>query len=417
MTFETFNLQQSTLDAIYKMGIKTPSKIQEESIPHIVLGKDVIGESATGSGKTLAFGVGIAEKVEPQVGMQCLVLTPTRELANQVYGEIKQLVKPKTGIAIVYGGVGYGPQISAMEKADVVVSTPGRLLDHMQQGNISLRNVSLLVLDEADRMFEMGFIDDIEKIISQIPKARQTLLYSATFSDQVKRVATRHMKNPIQIKTIVQVDPSKLHQAYYDIARNLKFSLLVHLLRNEKSGLVMVFCNTRRTVDFLTKNLQKNDVDAIAIHGGLSQNKRLQSLSTFDKGKAHVLVCTDVAARGLHIDNVSHVYNYEIPNDATDYIHRIGRTARAGKEGIAINLICDRDHENFGRVMDRYRDFAIDKIPKPQIEQVKVVMDTGRDMNGNPRSPNRGRTSSRGNPRGTRGGRPSSEASSRPQRN
>ncbi|MBS3117396.1 DEAD/DEAH box helicase [Candidatus Woesearchaeota archaeon] len=353
------------------MGFKEPTEIQKEAIPPIMKGKDVIGESATGSGKTLAFGCGIVDKVTQGAGIQALILTPTRELTLQVKEAIQKLSsKKKLNVVPVYGGVAIGPQIKDILKADVVVATPGRMLDHLERRTINTSKVKILILDEADRMFDMGFIEDVEQIIKACPKKRQTLFFSATISSNIRNLANKYMENPIRVSAEKMVDPKKLKQVYYDVPKNMKLSLLTHLLEEEKAGLVIVFCNTRRTTDFVVRNLQSNKIKAIAIHGGLAQNKRTKTMKIFNEGKVGVLVCTDVAARGLHIENVSHVYNYEIPKDAKDYVHRIGRTARAGEEGKAINLLCDYDHENFSRIRREYPIFSIERIEKPYVKMV-----------------------------------------------
>ena len=369
--FEDLGLSRELESAIKKQGFDKPTLIQGKSIPNILAGKDVIGESATGSGKTLAFGCGIIEKVIPKAGLQALILTPTRELAEQVKTALKKYTE-KLNIIAIYGGVSIGPQIHELTRVEVVVATPGRLLDHLERQTINLSKLKLLVLDEVDRMLDMGFIDDVEKIIRNCPRDRQTLFFSATISDDTKNLARRYTKDPINVSGIKMVDPGKLKQVYYDITKNMKLSLLIHLLKNESSGLVMVFCNTRRNVDFVVKALRQNNVNAIATHGGLTQNKRTRTIEIFHKGKAHVLVCTDVAARGLHIDDVSHIYNYDLPKDAKDYIHRIGRTARAGEEGKVINILCDYDYDSFSRILNEYRDFPIEKVEKPYIERINI---------------------------------------------
>jgi ATP-dependent RNA helicase DeaD len=378
--FDKYGLSKNLLEAIKKMRIDVPTPIQDKTILPIMEGKDVIGESATGSGKTLAFGCGIVDHIVPGRELQALVLTPTRELAEQVSVSLKTISDKKPlNIITVYGGVSIDNQITNLQSANVVVATPGRLLDHIKRRTINISKVKLLVLDEADRMLDMGFIDDVERIIRSCPKERQTLFFSATISPRIYTLSKRHMKTPVRVSVVKHVDPTKLTQIYYDVSKNVKLSLLVHLLRNEKAGLVMVFCNTRNTVDFVVKNLKANDVDAIAIHGGLTQNKRSKTLDSFNKGKVGVLVCTDVAARGLHIDNVSHVYNYEIPNDSNDYVHRIGRTARAGSDGKVINLICRYDFDNFSRVMGAYRNFKVDKIDLPEIGRILPVLSEKRE--------------------------------------
>ena len=395
--FEKFALSQELLAVIKKSGFTEPTEIQAKSIPFIMKGLDVIGESATGSGKTLAFGCGIVERVIAGRGLQALILTPTRELAEQVKESLRQLSYQKhINIITVYGGVSINPQIHGLRMAEVAVATPGRLLDHLQRRTISLSRIKLLVLDEADRMLDMGFMEDVEKIIHSCPTERQTLFFSATISPYIKNLANRYMKKPIMVAARKHVDPSKLKQVYYDVQRNIKLSLLVHLLKHEKSGLVMVFCNSRRTVDFVVKNLKINGINAIAIHGGFSQNKRTKTMELFNDAKVSVLVCTDVASRGLHIDNVSHIYNYEIPKDAKDYVHRIGRTARAGEEGKVINLLCDFDHDNFTKVLREYSNFNIEKLERPYMEKVMTVQSSDRGYNRGPRRPQRGNRFFRG---------------------
>ena len=283
-SFEELNLSNELLASIKKLGFTTPTEIQARSIPSIIEGKDVVGESATGSGKTLAFGCGVFQYVLPKKGIQALILTPTRELAEQVKRSLKDISRQLNVIAI-YGGVSMNPQIDGARIADVVVATPGRLLDHMRQRTINLSNVKLLVLDEVDRMLDMGFIDDVEKIIQNCPKQRQNLFFSATISSQISDLIHRYMKNPIKVFVTKHVDANKLKQVFYDVSNNLKLSLLIHLLKQEKSGLVMVFCNSRRSTDIVAKNLQKNGISAMAIHGGLSQNKRLKSIDLFNNAK------------------------------------------------------------------------------------------------------------------------------------
>lgn len=381
--FEGLGLSSQLLTAVQKLGYTEPTQIQRESIPHIMAGRDVIGESATGSGKTLAFGCGIIEKTTPRGGLQALVLTPTRELAEQVKQSLWEIAYQKhLRIIAVYGGVAINPQISGLMGADVVVATPGRLLDHLERKTVNLSKVKILVLDEADRMFDMGFLEDVERIIRACPAKRQTMCFSATISSRIKELANKHMNQPAEASARNLVDPSKLKQVYYDVEKNMKLSLLVHLLQSEKAGLTIVFCNTRRTTDFVVKNLKANKIDAIATHGGLSQNKRTKMLQLFDRAKAGVLVCTDVAARGLDIDNISHVYNYNIPKDPKDYVHRIGRTARAGEEGKAINLVCDYDYENFSRIINDYKAFSIQKIERPYVQRVIATGIEGRERTG-----------------------------------
>ena len=374
MNFENLGLSSQLLQSIKKLGFNTPTEIQIKSIPDIMTGKDIIGESATGSGKTLAFGCGIIEQVKPKQGLQALVLTPTRELAEQVKESIKTLSSQSNlKIVPVYGGVSINQQIKDIPKAEVVIATPGRLLDHLERGTINLSKVQILVLDEADRMLDMGFLDDVEQIIEECPTDRQTLFFSATISKEIKRLANKYMIKPVSVTAEKMVDPEKLKQVYYEIPKNMKLSLLIHLLKNEESDLTMIFCNTRNTTDYVVKNLKANNIKAIAIHGGLTQNKRAKSIKLFNDAKAGVLVCTDVAARGLHIDNVSHIYNYDISNDSNDYVHRIGRTARAGESGKVINLLTERDEENFSKILYSYPSFTIENVERPYLKKIMPV--------------------------------------------
>lgn len=391
--FEKLGLDKSILNAIKERGFKEPTEIQKRAIPPALKGKDVVAGAATGSGKTLAFGSAVIQHTERGKGLQSLILTPTRELAIQIAKEIRNFSKDKKlRVATVYGGVSIDPQIRKLETAEVVVGTPGRILDHLGRRTIDMSKIKMMVLDEADRMLDMGFIDDVERIMEKCPEKKQTLFFSATISFEMDPIIKKHMNSPVEVMVQNRVDPQKLKQVYYDVPNHLKFSLLVHLLKEEKGGLVMVFCNTRRNVDFIARNLRAQGVDSEAIHGGLSQSKREKIMAYFHSQDVFVLVCTDVAARGLDIPEVSHVYNYDIPNDSKDYIHRIGRTARAGSKGKAINILAPMHHENFDRVI---RDYGIDVEQKetPYVKQVKInTADRNRKHRGRTRN-RRGRRS------------------------
>ncbi|MBR9682071.1 MAG: DEAD/DEAH box helicase [Candidatus Aenigmarchaeota archaeon] len=360
------------MEIIKDAGIETPTEIQEKTIPLILKGKDVIAGSATGSGKTLAFGSGIIQNVHKKKGIQSLIVTPTRELANQIAKALSKFSKHKKfNTVVVCGGLSMNRQVRELQTAEIVVGTPGRLLDHIQHRTIRLDGVKILVLDEADRMLDMGFIDDVDQIIAACPKKRQTLLFSATISKDISRLAGRYMKDPKMVSAESYVDPKKLKQIYYDVDEGTKFSLLASLLRKDHAGLIMVFCNTKRTVDFVARNLKEEGVNAEAIHGGFTQSKRNTVIGQFHAKKLKVMVCTDVAARGLDIKGVSHVYNYDLPRESKQYVHRIGRTARAGEKGMAINMLSKDQHAFFRAVM-RDNDVDIVKKPTPQVEKIKT---------------------------------------------
>ena len=340
------------LNSIKFRGFTVPTEIQEKSIPAILKARDVIAGASTGSGKTFAFAVGLIKNVKKNFGIQGLVLTPTRELAEQVANELSDFSKYKSlEIVSVYGGVSITKQMKDLTSADIVVGTPGRILDHISRNSINFKFVNTLVLDEADRMLDMGFKDDVTKIIANCPKKRQTLLFSATITQDIVFLAQKYMEKPIEISAEPQVDPKKLEQVFYDVPDNMKFSLLKHLLENEKSKLVLIFCNTRRNVEFIANNLMRLGIESAGLHGGFSQDKRNKILEQFHSKKVHVLIATDVAARGLDIKGVSHIYNYDSPPTENEYTHRIGRTARAGEEGKVINILASRDYENFNNCL------------------------------------------------------------------
>ncbi len=398
--FRKLGICEEILKTLKEAKFEKPSEIQEKSVPLVVAGKDVIACASTGSGKTLAFGSGIIQNVEKEKGVQALVLTPTRELAQQVKESLQFFSKHKQlNICEVYGGVSFNPQIRDIRNSEVVVGTPGRILDHISQRTLDLSKISILVLDEADRMLDMGFIRDIKKIISHCNKDRQTLLFSATITPEIANISKDFMKNAIEVSAEKNVDPSKLKQVYYDVMDHDKFSLLTHLIKNDPSKLVMVFCNTKRNADFIAYNLKHNGIKALAIHGGHSQNKRTDTMDKFKDMNFHVLVCTDVAARGLDIKNVSHVYNYDSPADSSQYVHRIGRTARAGKDGIAITILGSRDYENFSPIkrehpeIQRMESPAFEKALMERKDRIRVGRIDGR---GFPRGRDSGRSFSRG---------------------
>lgn len=370
MNFEELNIEKSVLGSINQLGFKNPTKIQKEAIPIIKDGNDIIGQSETGSGKTAAFGIPLIEKTVKGGGVQALVLAPTRELAKQIAGDLEDLSKMK-GLTIetVYGGVSINPQIQGLKRADIVVGTPGRMLDHMSRRTFDASNLKVFVLDEADKMISMGFIDDIKMIERQIPSDRQTLLFSATMPDSLIGIAKNFTNDPKRIKTAHKVRDDILKQFYYDVDRMEKFSLLAHLVNEENPDLFIVFCNMRYEANDVARNLKLNGINAEYLHGGLTQASRERTIERFHKGKIRCLVATNVAARGLDIKNVTHVFNYSIPKDAEDYANRIGRTARAGKSGKAISLLSRDDHASFGRILNTFS-YEIEKMDKPDFKKL-----------------------------------------------
>ena len=382
MNFEDIDINSKLKQKLAESGFINLTAIQERCIPEILNKKDVVGQAETGSGKTLAFCLPIIDKIQQGQGLQVVVLTPTRELCLQVskvFSDFGRNLGIKT--TSVFGGVAIGPQIKDIRNSEIVVVTPGRMLDHIGRRTIDLRNVRFLVLDETDKMLDMGFIDDVEKIIRCMPRDRQTLMFSATVENCIDRLIKRYLRNPVIIKTQSLVDKTKLKQVYYDIyQKNNKFSILLHLLKNHTNGLAIVFCATRRVSDIVAKNLRHHGINATAIHGGMTQNKRMRSLESIREQKTDVLVATDVAARGLDIKNVTHIYHYDVPKTSIDYIHRIGRTARAGENGKAITLLTEPDHDNFRRVQNN-DELEIEKADIPDFKKVSFFYKSRQNRN------------------------------------
>ncbi|HLC39333.1 MAG TPA: DEAD/DEAH box helicase [archaeon] len=370
MKFEEMGIEENVLDSLSAIGFEKPTRIQLETIPIIKQGFDVIGQSETGSGKTAAFGIPLIEKVERNGKLQALVLAPTRELALQIEGDLRRFAQfKKLFIQAVYGGVSMSPQISGLRRAEIVVGTPGRVLDHMERGTLDASNLKIFVLDEADKMLDMGFVEDIQIIERHIPKNRQTLLFSATMPDTLEKIKEHFTRNAKKIRTEIQVREDLLKQFYCDIDQSSKFSLLVHLINKEKPKLGIIFCNSRREADSIAKNLQENGINATALHGGLTQNRREHIMQEFHRGIIEILVATDVAARGLDIKNVTHIFNFSIPRNIDDYANRIGRTARAGESGVAISLLSRDDHNLFRQIL---RTFSYN-IEKMRVTDFKIL--------------------------------------------
>ena len=365
MNFEELNLAPAIVKAVREQGYETPTAIQAQAIPLVLAGNDLLGGAQTGTGKTAAFTLPMLHRLSMSrsaqnkfggTGIRALVLTPTRELAAQVeesvrtYGKYLQLSS-----TVVFGGVGMNPQISKLKKGvDILVATPGRLLDLLQQGILDLGQVQMLVLDEADRMLDMGFIHDVKKVLAVVPKDKQSLLFSATFSDEIRDLANGLLKNPQS----VQVTPrnttvQRITQVIHPVGRGKKKALLAHIINEHNWSQVLVFTRTKFGANNVAEFLEKNGITAMALHGNKSQSARTQALSGFKTGEVRALVATDIAARGIDIDDLPHVVNYEIPNVSEDYVHRIGRTGRAGADGAAINLVC-LDEEGFMQDIERF---------------------------------------------------------------
>jgi len=354
MSFNKLGLSASLLKAIKEQGYTEPTPIQKQAIPVILKRKDILAGAQTGTGKTAGFTLPLlellsrAKPTKTKHTLRALILTPTRELAAQV-GESVELYGKYLPFksAVIFGGVKINPQIAKLRKGvDVVIATPGRLLDHISQKTISLKNIDFFILDEADRMLDMGFINDIKKVLELLPKQKQTLLFSATYSDEIKKLSDRLLNSPALIEVARRNTASEtVKQAVYHVDKTRKRELLSHLISEGKWKQVLVFTRTKHGANRLTGQLEKDDITAVAIHGNKSQNSRTKALADFKKGKVRVLVATDIAARGIDIDQLPHVVNYELPNVSEDYIHRIGRTGRAGNEGEAISLVCVDEHE------------------------------------------------------------------------
>ena len=347
LKFNEFNLSASLLAEIEKAGFVEASPIQEQTIPLALEGKDVIGQAQTGTGKTAAFGLPTLEKIDvDNTVIQALVIAPTRELAVQSQEELFRFGRSK-GVKVrsVYGGSSIEKQIKALKSgAHIVVGTPGRLLDLIKRKALKLNHIETLILDEADEMLNMGFLEDIEAIISRVPEERQTLLFSATMPDAIKRIGVQFMKEPEHVKIAAKELTTELVDQYYiRVKEGEKFDTMTRLMDVEQPELAIVFGRTKRRVDELTRGLKIRGFRAEGIHGDLDQNKRLRVLRDFKNGNLDVLVATDVAARGLDISGVTHVYNYDIPQDPESYVHRIGRTGRAGKSGQSITFVAPNE--------------------------------------------------------------------------
>ena len=353
MTFKDLGLSPALVKAVEEKGYTKPSPIQEKAIPHILEGKDILASAQTGTGKTAGFTLPVlqhlAETKHPKYRpLRALVLTPTRELAAQVHDNVREYSKyVDIKSAVVFGGVNAKPQIATLRSGvDILVATPGRLLDLHDQKALSFKRVEVLILDEADRMLDMGFVRDINKIISFMPAKRQNLMFSATFSNDIKKLASGILRNPVSVETAHKNSTAKkVTHKVYKVDKNKKTEFTIKLIKEGNWNQVLVFTRTKHGANKLTEKLIKAGVSAAAIHGNKSQGARTKALKNFKDGSIKILVATDIAARGLDIPLLPHVVNFELPNVPEDYVHRIGRTGRAGAAGEAISLVCSEESE------------------------------------------------------------------------
>ena len=373
--FSDLGISDEILRAVEEMGYTQPSPIQAQAIPFVLEGRDLIGQAQTGTGKTAAFAIPIIDLVDPEFNKpQAIILCPTRELAVQVEGEIQKLAKyhKKISSVAIYGGESIDKQIRTLKKGvQIVVGTPGRVQDHMDRGTLRLEDAGIIVLDEADEMLDMGFRDDIEAILQEMPEERQTVFFSATMAKPIMDLTRKYQTDPEIIKVAKnELTVSKIEQVYYEVKPSLKMELMVRLMNIHNYALSVVFCNTKRMTDEVTEALGSRGILAEALHGDLSQAQRDKVMGKFRKGLCTVLVATDVAARGIDVDNVEAVFNFDIPLDEEYYVHRIGRTGRAGKSGTAITFITGRRESMKLRDLERYTKATINRMTPPSVAEL-----------------------------------------------
>jgi ATP-dependent RNA helicase DeaD len=373
-TFAQFGLHPDLVQTITELGFTDPTAIQQAAIPLLLAGRDLIGQAQTGTGKTAAFGLPLLQRVVPrQKGVQALVLAPTRELAIQVADAIQRYGQG-LGITVlaVYGGQSYQQQLRSLRQGvEVIVGTPGRLLDLTNSGSLDLSGVQTVVLDEADEMLSMGFVEDIELILDRIPTERQTMLFSATISKRVQGLSARYLRQPETVSiTPKQLTGATIEQRYYLVNQQDKIAALTRLFEMETIDSALIFVRTRLGTGELANQLTSRGFAAEPLNGDLSQDARIQVLTRYRNGQVKVLVATDVAARGLDIDDISHVFNFDLPDDPEVYVHRVGRTGRAGREGIAISLLSPKDRWQLRRIED-YTRFKLNKAELPTIQQIE----------------------------------------------
>ena len=370
MRFNELNLSREVLQAIEEMGFVNPSEVQEGTIPEILDGHDLLAQAQTGTGKTASFGIPMIEKIVDNnyESLQALVLVPTRELARQVSEELQKLAKHKKFIKVlaIYGGADMGKQLRELKRgASIVVGTPGRVMDHMKRKTLDLCHLKFLVLDEADEMFDMGFRDDMKTIIEKTNDDRQTLFFSATFDNEIKEFSKLYQNNPK--KVIIEkkeLTAEKIKQYYLELNRNMKTEILNRLILIHKPKKSIIFCNTKRMVENLEEEIAQKGYKVDSLHGDMRQSSRDNVMKKFRKGTIDVLIATDVAARGLDVSDIDIVFNYDLPQQAEYYVHRIGRTARAGKKGLSFTFVTSRDYPKF-REIEKYANIKMERIDLP----------------------------------------------------
>lgn len=375
LSFKDLNISSELQKAITDMGFEEATPIQSQSIPHILNGNDLIGQAQTGTGKTCAFGIPAVELINPEIdSIQVLVLCPTRELAIQSSEEIKSLLKYKEGIRIlpIYGGQPIDRQIMSLKKRpQIIIGTPGRVMDHMRRKTLKFEHLKMIVLDEADEMLNMGFREDIDTILEKVPDERQTILFSATMSKEILDITKKYQKDPIHIKIAhKELTVPLIEQYYLEVKESAKLEVLSRLLDTNDIKLSLVFCNTKRKVDELKASLQSRGFSAEALHGDMRQEQRDKVMSMFRKGNFDILIATDVAARGIDVDDVEAVFNYDLPSDDEYYVHRIGRTGRAGRAGKAFTFISGREIYKL-KDIQRYTKSTIKFMKPPSINEVE----------------------------------------------
>ena len=390
-SFSVLPISSAQVANLKSLGYKKMTPVQAQSLPHVLKGRDLIAQAKTGSGKTAVFGIGLLEQINPRFfGVQALVLCPTRELADQVGKELRRLARSTANIKLVLlcGGKPFGPQKGSLEHgAHIAVGTPGRIQDHLRKETLKLDGLKTLVLDEADRMLDMGFFDVMTEIITQTPKSRQTLLFSATFPNAIKKMCRSIQRDPVTVTVETEHEPGVIRQLFYEVKKHERNNTLLALFEHYKPESTLVFCHTKKQCDEVARFLRDHHIEALAIHGDLDQRERDQVLVRFTNNSCSVLVATDVAARGLDIKSLQAVINYELPRDPEIYIHRIGRTGRAGEKGTALSIYTESEQVRINAI-EKFQDkpcicdvyASLDRDPDYSLQSpmVTIQLDAGR---------------------------------------